>query len=147
MIKELITNDKDYLSITKNWLESSPFFKFLEGIRDLGFKVVIGSDHGTIIVKKSIKIYGEKDSSTNLRYKYGKRLNCDTKMIYSTRNPEKIQLPVYSNGYSYVFADSDKFFCYPNNYNYFSTLYQDSFQHGGISLEEMMVPIVTLSPK
>ena len=146
VIKELITNDKDYLSITKNWLEDSPFFKFLEEVRDLGFKVIIASDHGTILVKKSIKVYGEKDSSTNLRYKYGKRLNCDTK-VYDIRNAEDIQLPVYSKGYSYMFADSDKFFCYPNNYNYFSVLYQDSFQHGGISLEEMIVPIITLSPK
>ena len=147
VLKELISGDKDYLSITKKWIKDSTFFKFLQEVRDLGFKVILTSDHGTISVKKSVKIFGERDSSSNLRYKYGKRLNCDTKTIYSVRDAEAIKLPVYTQGYSYVFADSDKFFCYPNNYNHFSVLYQDSFQHGGISMEEMMVPVLTLLPK
>jgi len=111
-------------------------------------KVVIATDHGTIRAKKPVKIVGDKNTNTNLRYKVGKNLNVDKKSnMFICRNPEELRLPKPNVSSTYVFALKDDFMAYPNNYNYYVNYYRDTFQHGGISLEEMVVPLIHLKPK
>lgn len=148
MIRELAPDESAYRSLTKSWFLHSTLLEALRIIAEKGGKVIIATDHGTIRVKKPYKIIGDKNTNTNLRYKQGKNLNFkDPKEVYVSRNPEELRLPKLNVSTSYVFATKDSFFAYPNNYNYYVNYYKDTFQHGGISLEEMIIPIVHLSPK
>ena len=113
----------------------------------MGYKVVLTTDHGTIRVDNAIKIIGDKNVNTNLRYKLGKNLNCSSKSVYEITRPKDFGLPVLNLSTSYVFATGRDFLAYPNNYNYYVQYYKDTFQHGGISLEEMLIPLITLEPK
>lgn len=110
-------------------------------------KVVITTDHGTIRVKKPYKIAGEKSTNTNLRYKTGRNLGYEPKGVFDTSKPEQFQLPRRNVSSSYVFATEDDFFAYPNNYNHYVSHYKDTFQHGGVSLEEVIIPFIVLDPK
>lgn len=148
MIRELAPDESAYRSITKSWFAHSTLLEALRMIADKGGKVIITTDHGTIRVKRPYKIIGDKNTNTNLRYKQGKNLNFDDPDdVYVSRNPDELKLPRLNVSTSYVFATKDNFFAYPNNYNYYVNFYRDTFQHGGISLEEMIIPIVHLSPK
>jgi len=109
--------------------------------------VVITTDHGSIRASKPIKIIGDRNTNTNLRYKLGKNLACNAKEVFTIRDPKRAQLPAPNLSTSYVFAYGDAFFAYPNNYNYYVSYYKDTFQHGGISMEEMLIPIITLTPR
>jgi CheY-like chemotaxis protein len=147
MIKELAPDESAYRALTRTWFQHSSLYGTLKKLAGYQMKVVITTDHGTIRVKKPEKIVGDRKVNTNLRYKQGRNLNFDERKIFFTRDPERYQLPKVNVSTAYAFAREDMFFVYPNNYNHFVNYYRDTFQHGGISMEEMIVPFITLSPK
>ncbi len=148
MIKELAADESAYRSLTRSWFQHSPLFDLLRMISDKGLRVMITTDHGTYRVKKPFKIAGDRNVNTNLRYKQGKNLGYKgDNGIYEVRNPEKLHLPKPNVSTSYVFATEDTFFAYPNNYNHYVKYYRDTFQHGGVSMEEMIIPIISLNSK
>ncbi|MGL1888745.1 MAG: PglZ domain-containing protein [Reichenbachiella sp.] len=148
MIRELAPDESAYRSLTKSWFMHSTLLEALKILSEKKVKVVITTDHGTIRVKRPVKIVGDKNTNTNLRYKVGKNLNLDNpNSVYIARNPQDLRLPKPNVSSSYVFAQKDDFLAYPNNYNHYVNYYKDTFQHGGISLEEMIVPLIHLTPK
>jgi len=148
MVRELAPDESAYRSITKSWFTHSPLLDLLKKISEAGYQVVLTTDHGTVKVRKPFKIVGDKSVNSNLRYKAGKNLGFeDGKDVMVCRKPERMFLPKANISTAYVFATHDNFFAYPNNYNYFVNFYKDTFQHGGISLEEVIVPLIKLSPK
>lgn len=147
MIRELAPNEAAYRSITKSWFTHSPLFESVKKIAEIGARLIITTDHGTIRVKKPFKIVGDRNTNTNLRYKVGKNLNFEENKIFFIRDPERLQLPKINVSSTYVFALEDLFFAYPNNYNYYVNYYRDTFQHGGLSMEEMIIPIISLNSK
>ena len=147
MIRELAPDESAYRSLTTSWFEHSSLFELLKKIHDAGADVIITTDHGTKRVNKPYRIIGDKNVTTNLRYKQGKNLNFEAGKVFEIKRPEDARLPRLNVSSTYVFAVEDYFFAYPNNYNYYVNFYKDTFQHGGVSLEEMIIPIVHLSPK
>jgi CheY-like chemotaxis protein len=147
MIKELASDEKAYRSLTLSWFNNSPLLLLLKGLAENNVKVVVTTDHGSIRVNNAIKVIGDRETNTNLRYKLGKNLNYKSKQIFEVRDPRKAFLPSRNVSTSYIFANSDNFLAYPNNYNYYANYYKDTFQHGGISMEEMIIPVITLVPK
>ncbi len=147
VIKELAEDDSAYRSLTASWFEHSPLRDIFHFISEKKSKVFVTTDHGTILVKKPIKVLGDKEITNNLRYKQGKNMRYDSKDVYEINNPRDVFLPNVNLSSKYIFALEDSFFAYPNNYNYFVNHYKETFQHGGISLEEMIIPFVTLIPK
>lgn len=147
MIRELAPDESAYRSITKSWFLHSPLLDLLKKISRKNAKVVIATDHGTIRVKRPVRIVGDRNTSTNLRYKQGKNLSFDNNKIFAIKKPESLFLPRLNVSTTYAFATQDYFFAYPNNYNYYVNYYKDTFQHGGVSLEEMIVPVITLLSK
>ncbi|MBB6327305.1 CheY-like chemotaxis protein [Algoriphagus iocasae] len=147
MIRELAPDESAYRSITKSWFEHSSLFELFKKIQLAGADVIVTTDHGTKRVNKPYRIIGDKNVTTNLRYKQGKNLNFEGGKVFEIKKPEDAKLPRLNVSSSYVFAVEDYFFAYPNNYNYYVNFYKDTFQHGGVSLEEMIIPIVHLSPK
>lgn len=147
MIRELAPDEAAYRSITKSWFIHSPLFEILKKIAEKKARVIITTDHGTIRVKRPFKIVGDRNVNTNLRYKQGKNLGFEGDKIMLVSKPERFFLPKTNVSTSFVFAIEDQFFAYPNNFNYYVSLYKDTFQHGGVSLEEMIVPLITLSTK
>ena len=147
MIRELAQSEAAYRSITKSWFQHSTALELIKKIGGKGIKVILTTDHGTIRVDNPVKIIGDKNTNTNLRYKVGKNLDFNNKEIFEIRNPEKASLPSPNLSSKYVFALNESFFAYPNNYNYYVSYYKNTFQHGGISLEEMLVPFIILQPK
>ena len=147
LIKELASDEAAYRSVVKSWFEHSTLLNILQEIAARGGKVIIATDHGSIRVKEPSRIVGEKDINSNLRYKQGKSMNYEAKDVLAVTNPDEAHLPKVNVSQKFVFAKEDKFFAYPNNYNHYVKYYKDTFQHGGISLEEMLIPIVKLSPR
>ena len=148
MVRELANNESAYRSITLSWLRHSVIADFFRQLASTGYKVIVTTDHGSIRCTKPVKIVGDRNTNTNLRYKLGKNLSYEeSKDLFVIREPQKAFLPSPNLSTSYVFATGDSFFAYPNNYNYYVSYYRDTFQHGGISLEEMMIPLVTLTGK
>jgi CheY-like chemotaxis protein len=147
MIRELAPDESAYRSITRSWLMHSPLLELFKRLSEKKVKVVVTTDHGTIRVKRPYKIIGDKNTNTNLRYKQGKNLGFDEDDVLVVRKPERFFLPKINVSTAYVFTIEDYFFAYPNNYNYYVNYYKDTFQHGGVSLEEMIVPFAQLSPK
>ncbi|WP_372649150.1 PglZ domain-containing protein [Draconibacterium sp.] len=147
MIRELANNEKAYRSLTLSWFKNSSLLELLKALADENIRVVITTDHGAIRVDNAVKIIGDRETNTNLRYKLGKNLNFKSKNVFEIRDPRSIYLPSRNVSTSYVFAQGTDFFAYPNNYNYYANYYKDTFQHGGISMEELIIPIVTLDPK
>ncbi|MFD2203606.1 PglZ domain-containing protein [Shivajiella indica] len=147
MIRELAPNESAYRSLTKSWFEHSTLFELFKKINDAHAEVIVTTDHGTKRVNRPYKIVGDKTVTTNLRYKQGKNLNYESGKVFEVLKPEEAKLPKFNVSTSYVFAVEDYFFAYPNNYNYYVNYYKDTFQHGGVSLEEIIVPIVHLVPK
>lgn len=147
MIRELANNESAYRSITLSWFRHSVLTELLRLLSQTDYKVVITTDHGSIRTTKPVKIVGDRNTNTNLRYKLGKNLSYSNKDVFVVKNPHQAQLPAPNLSTSYVFATGDAFFAYPNNYNYYVSYYKDTFQHGGISMEEMIIPLITLTPR
>ncbi len=147
VVKELASNDKAYRSLTQSWFKNSPLLEIIQQAQQLGFKLIITTDHGTINVKHPSKVIGDKDTSLNLRYKTGRSLSYDNKDVMAVKDPKDIHLPKINMSNSFIFAKGDLFFAYPNNYNHYVSYYRNTYQHGGISLEEMIIPFVVLEPK
>jgi CheY-like chemotaxis protein len=147
VLKELAGDETSYRSITQSWFEHSPLHQGLKKIADKNINVIIGTDHGSVRVKTPGKVIGDKQTTTNLRYKHGRNLNYETKEVLAFRDPREAGLPVPNVNSSFIFAREDMFLCYPNNYNHFVNYYRNTFQHGGVSLEEMIVPIIRMTSK
>ena len=147
MMRELANDEAAYRSLTLSWFKHSPTAEMFRKIAELGYKVVLTTDHGTTRVNNPIQIIGDKNTNTNLRYKVGKSLNCSAKNCFEVKRPKQIGLPSPNISSSYIFCTGNDFFAYPNNFNYYAQFYRNTFQHGGISLEEMLVPLITLAPK
>ena len=147
VIKELADNDKAYRSLTRSWFDNSPLLDMIRILRDKGVKLIITTDHGTINVEDPTKLIGDKSVNTNLRYKTGRNMSYQAKDVYEVKNPEDIYLPKQNINSVFVFAKEDLFFAYPNNYNHYVKYYTNTYQHGGVSLEEMIVPFAVLSPR
>ena len=147
MVRELANNESAYRSITLSWFRHSVIAEFFRQLAQSDYRVIVTTDHGSIRCTEPVKIIGDRNTNTNLRYKLGKNLSYDAKNLFTIREPHKAQLPSPNLSTSYVFATGDAFFAYPNNYNYYVSYYRDTFQHGGISMEEMIIPIITLTGK
>ena len=147
MIRELARTDAAYRSLAESWFRHSSALDIFKLIAQSGAKVVLTTDHGTIRVDNPVKVVGDKNTNTNLRYKVGKNLGYNSRQVYEIKRPLQYGLPSPNVSSSYIFAGNNDFFAYPNNYNYYVQYYADTFQHGGISLEEMIIPLVTLTPR
>ncbi|MEZ4971247.1 MAG: PglZ domain-containing protein, partial [Flavobacteriaceae bacterium] len=147
VVKELAANDKAYRSLTQSWFKNSPLLEIIQQAQGLGLKLIITTDHGTINVKQPSKVIGDKETSLNLRYKTGRSLTYEEKDVLEAKDPKKIFLPNINVSSSYIFAKNDLFFAYPNNYNHYVGYYRNTYQHGGVSMEEMIIPFVVLEPR
>ena len=147
MIRALARTDAAYRSLAESWFRHSPALELFKMAAQAGWKVVVTTDHGTIRVDKPVKVVGDKNTNTNLRYKVGKNLGYKSGHVLEIKRPRQFGLPAPNVSSAYIFAGNNDFFAYPNNYNYYVQYYADTFQHGGISMEEMLIPLVTLTPR
>jgi hypothetical protein len=146
MIRELAYDESSYRSLVKSWFQHSYLYELLKQLSQHDLKVVITTDHGSVRVNNPVKVVGDRQTSVNLRYKQGRNLNYNPKEVYEIQKPESIFLPRTNVSSSYIFAMNNDYMVYPNNYNHFVNLYRNTFQHGGISMEEMLIPVALLSP-
>ena len=147
MVHELVGNEAAYRSITQSWFRHSSMRDLFERLATSGYKILVTTDHGSILVENPVKIVGDRDVNTNLRFKVGKNLAYKQREVFEVKKPANICLPAPNLSSTYVFCYGDHFFAYPNNYNYYASHYRNTFQHGGISLEEMIIPLITLEKK
>ena len=147
MIRELASTEAAYRSITESWIKHSYTLELFKKIAERGYKIILTTDHGSLRVKSPVKVIGDKNTNTNLRYKVGKNLSYNNKQVFEIKNPEEAGLPSPNVSSKYIFALNDDFYAYPNNYNYYVSYYKDTFQHGGVSMEEMLIPLITMTPK
>lgn len=147
VLKELASDEAAYRSLTLSWFEHSPLHNALKRLADKDVNVVFTTDHGSLRVKQPSKCIADRNTTTNIRYKTGKNLNFEAKDVFEVKNPHDAFLPKANVSSSYIFAKEDKYFVYPNNYNHYVNYFKDTFQHGGISLEEVIVPIAVYRSK
>ena len=147
VVKELASDDKAYRSLTVSWFKNSPLLDMIQQAQKQGFRLIITTDHGTINCKNPSKVIGDKNTSLNLRYKTGRSLTYEDKDVYAVKDPKKIGLPALNMSSSFIFAKNDLFLAYVNNFNHYVSYYRNTYQHGGISLEEMIIPFLVLEPK
>jgi hypothetical protein len=147
IIRELAEDEAAYRSLTLSWFRHSPLLDILKAIAAKGGRLVITTDHGTVRVTQPSKVVGDRNTNTNLRYKHGRNLTYEGKDVLAIKDPAQAFLPRVNESSAFIFAKKDFYFVYPNNYNHFVNFYRNTFQHGGISLEEMLVPFVHLKPR
>ena len=147
VLKELAGDEKAYRGLTRTWFNNSPLWSALQKLAEKDVQLFITTDHGTIRVNQPSKVIGDRETTTNLRYKMGRNLKYDDGDVLAIRKPETVGLPSTNISSSYIFATEDRYFLYPNNYNYYNRYYKDTFQHGGVSLEEMICPVIRLRSK
>ena len=147
VVRELASNDKAYRSLTLSWFKNSPLLEMIQQAQQMGFKLILTTDHGTINVKNPSRVIGDRDTSLNLRYKTGRSLTYEDKDVIVAKDPKAIHLPSITMSSSFIFAKGDVFLAYPNNYNHYVSYYRNTYQHGGVSLEEMVIPFIVMSPK
>ena len=147
VIRELADDESAYRSLTLSWFEHSPLFDLFKLAAENKMRVLVTTDHGMIKVNDPIKVVGDRNTNANLRYKQGKNLNYKANEVFEVRNPRDCFLPQQNMSSSFIFAKEDSFFVYPNNYNHYVKFYNNTFQHGGISLEEVLIPYVELKAK
>ncbi|MBQ1796642.1 MAG: PglZ domain-containing protein, partial [Prevotella sp.] len=144
MVRELANNESAYRSITLSWFRHGMLRELFEKLSESNYHVILTTDHGSVRCDRPVKIIGDKNTNTNLRYKFGKSLSYQSKDVFVITDPKKAHLPSPNISTSYVFATGNDFFAYPNNYNHYVQYYKDTFQHGGISMEEMIVPVISM---
>ncbi|NJC27439.1 T9SS response regulator signal transducer PorX [Neolewinella antarctica] len=144
VLKELAGDEKAYRSLTRSWFENSPLWATLRKLAERDVQLIVTTDHGTIRVNTPSRVVGDRDTSTNLRYKLGRNLKYEERDVLEIRDPLKAHLPRPNISSTFIFAKEDKFFLYPNNYNHYNNYYKNTFQHGGISLEEVICPVIRL---
>jgi hypothetical protein len=147
IMRELAEDETAYRKLTLSWFEHSPLLEAIKFLASKGKRIVITTDHGSVRVDNPVKMVGEKETTTNLRYKSGRRINYNAKEVFEVTDPEKALLPRPHMSSRFIFSRENDFFVYPNNLNHYAKYYKDTFQHGGISMEEMMIPLVVLDPK
>jgi len=145
VLKELAADEVSYRSITASWFEHSPLCQALKKISDRKYNLILATDHGSVRVKTPTKVVGDRQTTSNLRYKHGRNLNYDARDVLAIKDPKEAGLPSPNLNSSYIFAKEDRFLCYPNNFNHYANYYRNTFQHGGISLEEMIVPVIRMA--
>jgi hypothetical protein len=147
ILKEIAPNESSYRSLTRSWFEHSPVYAIFKMLADLNIQIIITSDHGSIRSLRGTKVIGDKEASTNLRYKFGRNLKVESKHAMFVRDPKDFRLPQRNFNINYIIGKEDFYFVYPTNYHKYLAYYRDSFQHGGISMEEMILPVIKLQPK
>jgi len=147
IIRELADDEKAYRSLMLSWFNNSPLFDVVKFLSEKKVSILITTDHGSVKTQNPVKVVGDRNTTTNLRYKSGKSLNYNPKEVFEVRNPADAFLPKTNVSTSYIFCGKNDFFAYPNNYNYYVNFYKNTFQHGGISLEEMLVPIAYMKAR
>jgi hypothetical protein len=147
VLKELAGDEKAYRSLTRSWFLHSPLWAALQRMAEQDIRLFITTDHGTIRVGTPSRVIGDRETTSNLRYKVGRNLQYEKKDVLAFRDPAEVKLPRPNISSTYIFAKEDKFFLYPNNYNYYNNYYNNTFQHGGISLEEMICPVIRLQSR
>ena len=147
IIKELASDNKAFRSLTLSWFKNSPLLEVIQKASELRFDLAITTDHGTINVDQAIEVIGTRETSTNLRYKTGQSLSCNSKGVFEINDPSKIKLPVVNLNSKFIFAKEQGYFIYQNNFNHFANHFRNSFEHGGISIEEMIIPFVVMRPR
>ena len=144
MVRELANNEAAYRSISLSWVRHSVLGELFKRLAQTDYHIVLTTDHGSIRCDKPVKIIGDKNTNTNLRYKLGRSLSCQSKEVFEINNPKEACLPAPNISSSYIFATGNSFFAYPNNYNHYVQYYKDTFQHGGVSMEEMIIPLISM---
>ncbi len=147
MVRELASNEAAYRSITLSWFRHSAVADLFRALAQSNYRIILTTDHGSIRCQSPVRVKGDKNTNTNLRYKLGKNLDYNPREVFDITDPRRAQLPSPNLSTRYIFATGDSFFAYPNNYNYYVSYYRDTFQHGGISMEEMLIPLIELTPK
>jgi CheY-like chemotaxis protein len=147
VLKELASDEASYRSLTKSWFIHSPLYQAIKKISDKKFNLILSTDHGSVRVNTPYKVIGDKQTTSNLRYKHGRNLNYEQRDVFAVREPREAGLPSPTVNSSFIFAKEDGYLCYPNNYNHYVQYYRNTFQHGGISMEEMIIPIIRMSSK
>jgi hypothetical protein len=144
ILREIVPDESAYRSLTKTWFEHSSLFQMLRAASESDFTVVLTSDHGSIRSMRGSKVYADRETSTNVRYKYGRGIRGNNKQSIEIKNPKMYRLPSKGINTNYLIAKEDYYFVYPTNYHKYLAFYRDSFQHGGVSLEEMVLPLIIL---
>jgi len=146
LIRDLANDEKAYRSLTRSWFVHSPLYELLTALSSQQVRVVFSTDHGTIRVQNPVKVIGDRRTSSNLRYKMGRNLDYNPRQVFELKYPEKAGLPKTNITSKYIFALNKDYLVYQNNFNYYAGYYKDTFQHGGISMQEILLPIVCLEP-
>ena len=147
VLQEMLPDESAYRSFTKSWFAHSPLLDILKAVSAQDAVVVLTTDHGSVLGRRSAVALGDRETSTNVRYKYGTNLNCDSRQAVRLKDPLDFKLPRGGVNKNYIIAKEDYYFVYPTNFHEYERHYRDSFQHGGISMEEMILPCVTMRPK
>ncbi|MBO4281643.1 MAG: PglZ domain-containing protein [Bacteroidales bacterium] len=147
VIRHLANDEQSYRGVVKSWFEHSQVLELLRYLSEKKIRVFITTDHGTIRIKNPVRIQADRETNTNLRYKVGRNLSLDDRDVFVVSNPDAVYLPRLNVSSKYVFATNEQFFVYPNNFTHFSNYYKNTFQHGGVSMEEMLVPFISLTPR